>query len=107
MLLVPSASWLPLTLTAAVAVAPEPLRFTVPSTVSPSVKKTDPVGVALPVLALTVAVSIMLAVVKTLVELAVTAVVVPMAGPLFHCVTRLYASTEPSPVTKSYPEPAL
>ena len=89
---------------------PEPLRFAVPSRVLPkmlsSVKKTEPVGVALPVLAVTVAVNVVLAVVKILAGLAVTVVVVATDGLLGHCVTRLYASTEPSPVARSYPAAA-
>jgi hypothetical protein len=45
---------------------------------------------------------------EMLVELAASAVVVPTAaGATAHLVTRLYASTEPKPVARSYPGPAV
>jgi hypothetical protein len=65
------------------------------------------VGEALPLAAFTVAVSAVLPLAVMVAGEAVTVVVVAIAGMLFHCITRLYASTEPSPVAKSYPGPAL
>jgi hypothetical protein len=108
MVLFPAVNWLALTVSDAVAVLPVPLRLAVPSDVLPSVKKTEPVGVVLPLAAVTVAVSTVLPLLAVMpAGLAVTVVVVAMDGLAGHCVTRLYASTEPSPVARSYPGPAL
>ena len=107
MALFPAVNWPALTVSDALAVPPEPERLAAPSDVPPSVKETEPVGAMLPVAAFTVAVSVVLPLGRMLVGLAVTVVVVPTAGALDHCVTRLYASTEPKPVARSYPEPAL
>jgi hypothetical protein len=111
MTLFPVLNWLALTVREAVAVPPEPERLPVPSDVLPSVKVTEPVGVALPLAAVTVAVSAVLLLAVMLAGAAVTVVVVAtmvgMGWLLFHCVTRLYVSTEPSPVARSYPGPAV
>src|ERR1035437_837013 len=107
MVLLPAVNWLANTVSDAVATPPETVRLTIPRDTLPSVNVTDPVGMMLPVLAMTTAVSTVLAPAVTLAGLAVTVVVVEVTGPLFHCVTRLYASTEPRPVVRSYPGPAL
>ena len=105
MVLFPAVNEFPETESDAVAMAPEPERLAAPSNVPPSVKETEPVGVVLPLLAVTVAVSVVPPLDVMLEGFAVTVVMVDAM--LFHCVTRLYASTEPNPVAKSYPGPAL
>src|ERR1019366_5032299 len=55
MALLPAASWLPFTVTAAVAEPPEPVRLAEPSAAPPRVKLTEPLGDAVPELARTVA----------------------------------------------------
>src|SRR5271157_279529 len=107
MVLLPAFNWLAVMVSGAVAVLPEPERLAVPSEMPPSVKETEPVGVRLPLVAFTVAVSVVLPPVVTMAGLAVTVVVVAVGGMLFHFVARMYTSTDPSPVARSYPLPAL
>jgi hypothetical protein len=76
MLLLPTASWLPLTTTVACAVPPVTVNVAEPSAVLPKLKATVPVGV--PLAAVTAAVKVVDAVVAMALELAVTAVVVGM-----------------------------
>jgi hypothetical protein len=76
MALFPVFNWLALTGSDAVAVPPEPARLAVPSNVLPSVKETEPVGVALPLAAFTVAVSVVVLPAAMLAGLAATVVVV-------------------------------
>ena len=76
MVLLPAFNELPEILSVAVAVPLEPNRLAAPSNVLPSVKETEPEGVALPPLAFTVAVSVVLPLAVMLVGLAVTVVVV-------------------------------
>ena len=107
MTLLPDASWLALAVSVAVALPPEPESVPVPSDVLPEVKFTVPVGDVVPVLALTVAVSDVVPVAPMVEGFAVTLVdVAVMFEAVLHPVIRLYTSTEPSPVTWSYPGPA-
>ena len=66
--------------------------------VEPTEKLTDPVGVEVPVFALTVAVILVNPVTAMLVGFADTVVAVATEGCTFHWVTRLYMSAEPRPV---------
>ena len=87
MVLFPAVNRLPETLSDAVAVAPDPMRLAVPSDVLPTVKETEPVGVALPLAAVTVAVRVVLPPAAMLVGLAVTVVVVETVGAVTVTVT--------------------
>jgi hypothetical protein len=110
MVLVPDCSCEPLMLNDAVAVAPEPERRALPSWVPPAENETVPDGVAVAV-PVTVAVIVTDPPAVTVVELAlsemdgVVADGVDDTRPSLQAVTRLYASTDPSPVTGSYPAP--
>ena len=96
---VPEARELPTTLNVAVALLPDATRVTEPSVFVPWVKVTLPVGEVVPVAGFTVATREVLVVLVTLVGLAVRVrVVLMLAGSDTHCVTRLFASTEPKPV---------
>jgi hypothetical protein len=83
----PAVNQLPETGSEAVAVPLEPKRVAAPSNVLPSVKETDPVGEALPPLAVTVAVSVELPPTVMPAGLAVTVVVVATAGTVMVTVT--------------------
>jgi hypothetical protein len=78
--LAPTASWLPFTVIVAVAVPPEPERLAVPRAVFPELNDTCPAGEAVPLAALTVAVSTVLAPATTLGGFALTVVVVAIAA---------------------------
>src|ERR1035437_6648436 len=106
MVLFPAFNWLALTVSDDVAVPSEPEGWAPPRNVPPAVNATDPTGEMLPLAAFTVAVSTVLPLAEMPMGLAVTVVGVPMAGMLLHCVTRLYASTGPSPVARSSPAAA-
>src|SRR6266853_350474 len=103
MVLFPVDNWLPKTVKVAL---PEPPSVAEPSAVLPALKATVPPGIELLPAALTVAVTCVLPFNPMLAGLAVTLVVV-LTTLLPHCVTRLFPSTEPNPVTRSYPTPAL
>jgi len=85
----------------AVAVPPDPESVAAPSGLSPSVNETVPVGDAVPLAAFTVAVSTVDPLAKIMAGLTVSVVVVEVTGMPLHDVIRLYASTEPRPVTRS------
>ncbi len=77
-------------------------RETVPSVVAPLAKVTEPVGTVVPVAGLTVAVSVVLAVVEMEAGLAASVVVVlTTVGREAQVVASVLASTEPSPVVWS------
>jgi hypothetical protein len=84
MLFAPIASWLPNTLSDALAEPPDPERFAVPKVIEPAVKVTDPVGLVVPALALTVAVSVVEEVIESAAGFAANVVVVPLTGWPFH-----------------------
>src|SRR5258708_7794005 len=94
----PADKWLPYTSRDAV---PDAERFALPNVVLPEVKVTDPEGVADPLTAFTVAVSVTVDEIDRVCGFAVNEVAVALPGCTFHEVARLYASTEPSPVTRS------
>ena len=82
--------------------ATELAKEAVPSVLLPIENVTVPVGAVVPVAGFTVAVSVVLAVLPMLAGFALIVMAVPMLDvKLDHCVTRLLASTEPSPVTSS------
>jgi hypothetical protein len=89
---VPVGSWLPITVTLAVEVPPEPESAALPSVVEPMLNTTEPVGDAVPVVAFTVAASVVLPVVRMLAGVAVTLVVVDVPCTLTVTVT---APTDP------------
>src|ERR1017187_3389913 len=107
MALAPVASCVPATVRVAVAVPPVPVRFADPKAVLFTVKLTAPVGEAVPLEAFTVAVNTVLLFIRKLAGLALTVVVVALDVRPPHAVTRLNASTDPNPVARSYPGPAL
>jgi hypothetical protein len=84
---------------------PDEFKDPVPKVALPFLKVTVPVGVVVPEAGVTVAVKVTLA--PMLIELAdeVSVVVVPTSG--LNEVMKLFASTDPNPVTWSYPTPAL
>src|ERR1035438_6599934 len=92
MVLFPAASWLPFTVTAAVAEPPEPVKLAEPSVAPPSVKLTEPLGDAVPELARTVAVITVFPAEVMPAGLAVTLVLVAVAGTV---TVRLAVPTEP------------
>src|SRR5487761_2139069 len=109
MVFAPTVNWLPNTVSEAVAVEPEPARFTLPKIFPPTANVTAPFGVE-PELDTTVATRVVDDVTGRLAGLAVSVIEVPLV-PLPpwlapHEATILAASTEPSPVTGSYPGPA-
>jgi hypothetical protein len=85
----------------AVALPPDPESVAEPSELSPSVNETDPVGGLVPLAASTVAVSTVDPPAEIVAGLAVSVVVVEVTGTPPHAAIRLYASTEPRPVTRS------
>src|ERR1035438_5400511 len=89
MLLLPLESWLPLTVMLAVEVPPEPVSVAVPSVDPPALKVTEPPGESVPLTALTVAVTVVVAVFAKLVGLALTVVVVLVTEVAFHPVNSL------------------
>ena len=100
MVFAPAVRLVPFTESVAVALAPDVVRAAEPSATPPKVKLTLPVGGLTTVTTEMVAVSCVLALGAMEVGLAASAAVVPMAvGRLAHRVTRLYASTDPTPVT--------
>ncbi len=106
--LAPLDSELPAKVKVATPFEPDADKLEVPSVLLPIENVTVPVGEVVPVAGFTVAVKVVLAERPMLVGLALKVMVVLMLdGTLVHPVTRLFASTEPSPVTSSYPGPAL
>src|SRR5579864_6218045 len=99
----PVGNWLPKTVIDAVP----PLSVAEPNAVLPRLKAIEPVGIELLPDARTVAVTCVLPFTPRLDGLAVTVVVVVLTWRLLHCVIRLFPSTEPHPVARSYPGPAL
>ena len=89
------------------AVLPTPDSVTLPKLVAPTAKETDPVGGFVPEAAVTVAVTKVLVPMLMLLGAATAVVVVAICTELLHRLTRLFTSTEPSPVAWSYPGPAL
>jgi hypothetical protein len=87
--LFPFDNWLPLTVSGAVALPPDPDNVATPSTLWPTAKVTDPVGDVVPEPALTVAVRAALPLDAKVAGLASTAVVVGLARFSAQCVVRL------------------
>jgi hypothetical protein len=104
MVLLPTVSWLPLTINIACAVPAVPVKATEPSSVLPRSKATVPVGVPLPLAAVTVAVKVVDAVGAMVLGLAATVVVVGIVatnGAML--VTSLaVADAEPPPETVTW-----
>lgn len=97
----PAASWLPLTVTLAVDVPPDPVRFAFPSVTLPNKNATDPGGDVVPLDARTVAVSVVEPAGETVEGLAASVVVVgPPTGAVTVTVTDPFE--EPNPVTPPY-----
>src|ERR1035438_41618 len=101
MVLFASGNWPPKTAMDAVAVAPEPASVATPNELLPRVNEINPVGGLAPLEAFTVAVTTVDPSGMIVAGFAASVVVVGATGMPLHAVIRLYASTEPRPVTRS------
>ena len=107
----PEGNWLPVSVMVAVAMPAEPTRVAGPSVVVPAVKTTEPTGVASPAYAVAEAVRVRLSWRPTLLRLPISDKLavggVTIAQVPVQQVRSFHASSDPSPVTGSYPTPAL
>src|ERR1039457_1581702 len=111
----PTANWLPKSTAVAVAALPDGITLALPKAVCPRMKSTEPSGQAAPQAGVTVTVMVVVPLAARVAGSATTVVVVATVPPVVHPVegvpvhsrTRLFTSTDPSPVAWSYPGLAL